>query len=501
MARKRSNRRKKSNKKTKRGSRSSTTSSATSKTTEAVESAQIAPVDESNVAVKEECQNLNEVESTSAKKSSSTSRKKKTSRNSKKAKPKTTKINSVESRQSEDVEELIDNVDSLVDELDKDATPEAEATPEADVADNSDAATELKAEKDNDVSSNSSESEDDSDTAESQAKVTMTIALDDEEELDADDEFEREFERELAKEEQQGSKVVDPEVEVKKLDTSNHADILARLDKVTVDVDSPEFDLLDDGEEVVVSSVEPLSAATFMDSDELDEPIQSASAVLTQADADAMLERFELTAHRMVTLLNEKMNTTIERWSVELGMRMKDGDQAESTLGWEERREQLMKDYGFEDGDATQNGLNVGNEIKDLDVPVFADASEDEEELNEIPETNLVDTLDSLDETQSEMIAELKADLTSKLREAEIELSINRAKLSQLRASLDAKQVEIDRRESRLRQKYIEMESARNKTGFFDRWSRHLTFRKKKKISDLETSWLNLEEDSESTPE
>jgi hypothetical protein len=477
MARKRSNRRKKSNKKTKRGSRSSTTSSATSKTTEAVESAQIAPVDESNVAVKEECQNLNEVESTSAKKSSSTSRKKKTSRNSKKAKPKTTKINSVESRQSEDVEELIDNVDSLVDELEKDATPEA------------------------DVSSNSSEPEDDSDTAESQAKVTMTIALDDEEELDADDEFEREFERELAKEEQQGSKVVDPEVEVKKLDTSNHADILARLDKVTVDVDSPEFDLLDDGEEVVVSSVEPLSAATFMDSDELDEPIQSASAVLTQADADAMLERFELTAHRMVTLLNEKMNTTIERWSVELGMRMKDGDQAESTLGWEERREQLMKDYGFEDGDATQNGLNVGNEIKDLDVPVFADASEDEEELNEIPETNLVDTLDSLDETQSEMIAELKADLTSKLREAEIELSINRAKLSQLRASLDAKQVEIDRRESRLRQKYIEMESARNKTGFFDRWSRHLTFRKKKKISDLETSWLNLEEDSESTPE
>ena len=478
MARKRSNRRKKSNKKTKRGSRSSTTSSATSKTTEAVESAQIAPVDESNVAVKEECQNLNEVESTSAKKSSSTSRKKKTSRNSKKAKPKTSKINSVESRQSEDVEELIDNVDSLVDELEKDATPEA------------------------DVSSNSSEPEDDSDTAESQAKVTMTIALDDEEELDADDEFEREFERELAKEEQQGSKVVDPEVEVKKLDTSNHADILARLDKVTVDVDSPEFDLLDDGEEVVVSSVEPLSAATFMDSDELDEPIQSASAVLTQADADAMLERFELTAHRMVTLLNEKMNTTIERWSVELGMRMKDGDQAESTLGWEERREQLMKDYGFEDGDATQNGLNVGNEIKDLDVPVFADASEDEEELNEIPETNLVDTLDSLDETQSEMIAELKADLTSKLREAEIELSINRAKLSQLRASLDAKQVEIDRRESRLRQKYIEMESARNKTGFFDRWSRHLTFRKKKKISDLETSWLNLEEeDSESTPE
>jgi hypothetical protein len=477
MARKRSNRRKKSNKKTKRGSRSSTTSSATSKTTEAVESAQIAPVDESNVAVKEECQNLNEVESTSAKKSSSTSRKKKTSRNSKKAKPKTTKINSVESRQSEDVEELIDNVDSLVDELEKDATPEA------------------------DVSSNSSEPEDDSDTAESQAKVTMTIALDDEEELDADDEFEREFERELAKEEQQGSKVVDPEVEVKKLDTSNHADILARLDKVTVDVDSPEFDLLDDGEEVVVSSVEPLSAATFMDSDELDEPIQSASAVLTQADADAMLERFELTAHRMVTLLNEKMNTTIERWSVELGMRMKDGDQAESTLGWEERREQLMKDYGFEDGDATQNGLNVGNEIKDLDVPVFADASEDEEELNEIPETNLVDTLDSLDETQSEMIAELKADLTSKLREAEIELSINRAKLSQLRASLDAKQVEIDRRESRLRQKYIEMESARNKTGFFDRWSRHLTFRKKKKISDLETSWRNLEEDSESTPE
>ncbi|QEG21160.1 prolipoprotein diacylglyceryl transferase [Mariniblastus fucicola] len=77
-----------------------------------------------------------------------------------------------------------------------------------------------------------------------------------------------------------------------------------------------------------------------------------------------------------------------------------------------------------------------------------------------------------------EKIEVLKEQLTSKLREAEIELSINRAKLSQQRASIEQMQADLERREAalaaKLEQSKKSITAAEKKTGLMDRWKRHL---------------------------
>ena len=69
----------------------------------------------------------------------------------------------------------------------------------------------------------------------------------------------------------------------------------------------------------------------------------------------------------------------------------------------------------------------------------------------------------------------LKEQLTSKLRDAEVELSINRAKLSQQWASLEQRQFEIAQRESMFANKYGKMDEPAKKQGLLDRLSRHLS--------------------------
>ncbi len=75
----------------------------------------------------------------------------------------------------------------------------------------------------------------------------------------------------------------------------------------------------------------------------------------------------------------------------------------------------------------------------------------------------------------------LRAQLTSKLREAEIELSINRAKLSQQRASIEQMQADLERRETAIEAKLEQVKKnggsasgAEKKRGIMDRWKRHL---------------------------
>ena len=91
---------------------------------------------------------------------------------------------------------------------------------------------------------------------------------------------------------------------------------------------------------------------------------------------------------------------------------------------------------------------------------------------------------DSDDGGGSENIAALKKELTSKLREAEMELSINRAKLSQQRASIEQMQADLERREAALEAKLEHAKkngggaavesSGEKKRGLMDRWKRHL---------------------------
>ena len=74
----------------------------------------------------------------------------------------------------------------------------------------------------------------------------------------------------------------------------------------------------------------------------------------------------------------------------------------------------------------------------------------------------------------------MRAQLTAKLREAELELSINRAKLDQQNAKLERQQSELERREKSLASKYasVGQDGEPQQMGVLDRLTRHLGARK-----------------------
>ncbi|MDG1875303.1 MAG: hypothetical protein P8J27_15420 [Mariniblastus sp.] len=84
-------------------------------------------------------------------------------------------------------------------------------------------------------------------------------------------------------------------------------------------------------------------------------------------------------------------------------------------------------------------------------------------------------------------IGQLKGELTSKLRDAEVELSIQRAKLSQLNAELDQKKTELDQREAQLAGKYDEYSKANaaSSSSLLERLKRHLNAKDRKNLDRL----------------
>jgi len=73
-------------------------------------------------------------------------------------------------------------------------------------------------------------------------------------------------------------------------------------------------------------------------------------------------------------------------------------------------------------------------------------------------------------------VEELRAKLIKKLREAEVELSINRAKMDQQRAKLERQQLELERREKSLASRYptVDEDGVPQRMGVLDRLTRHL---------------------------
>ena len=83
------------------------------------------------------------------------------------------------------------------------------------------------------------------------------------------------------------------------------------------------------------------------------------------------------------------------------------------------------------------------------------------------------ETTANMSDDDAAEIAGIKERLNEKLREAEVELSINRAKLSQQRAELESVQVELDRRASAIEEKYAAVANAPQKRrGFLERITR-----------------------------
>ncbi len=157
-------------------------------------------------------------------------------------------------------------------------------------------------------------------------------------------------------------------------------------------------------------------------SQQLEEKIESIQACLTQ-----------ITGQEITDDSDSDQETEPEADSSEIGKH------------WHEQKKAMLSKYGI-DPDYRPAIDSPTKETDSTSVPVLRD--DNQEKLEDFQ-----DSIENMSEADAESINNLKEELTSKLRDAEIELSINRAKLSQFKAQLEEKQVELDRRSAALESK------------------------------------------------
>ena len=142
---------------------------------------------------------------------------------------------------------------------------------------------------------------------------------------------------------------------------------------------------------------------------------------------------------------------------------------AEASSHWQKQKEAMLAKYGIDPEYRPLEELKPEPEQETI-AELETAAAEKLEDLHQ--------TIDSISPEDKDAIEQLKRDLNSKLRDAEVELSINRARLSQERAEIEQKQSELEQRtsdlEAKLRAKNGDSADHNKKGGFMSRFTRHL---------------------------
>lgn len=126
----------------------------------------------------------------------------------------------------------------------------------------------------------------------------------------------------------------------------------------------------------------------------------------------------------------------------------------DSDSHWQKQKEAMLSKYGIDPD------YRPVIELPESPEPVKSE--------KEIPSVNSVDSTASMSEADAVAIEELKERLNAKLQDAEVELSIGRAKISQQQAELADDQVELDRRAKAIEEKYAAVAQApKRRVGFF----------------------------------
>ena len=136
---------------------------------------------------------------------------------------------------------------------------------------------------------------------------------------------------------------------------------------------------------------------------------------------------------------------------------------------WQKQKQAMMAMYGgesetTESQDATPAEVNASQ--PQADAP---DSSDSGTAVNEAPGS-----------TEETSVDELKAELNSKIREAEVEMSINRARLMQERVEFERAQAELERRAAKLEAKLAansgddDASADESDEGIMGRFKRHL---------------------------
>ncbi len=162
-----------------------------------------------------------------------------------------------------------------------------------------------------------------------------------------------------------------------------------------------------------------------------------------------------------------------------------DADESETEPNWSSQKQAMLSKYGIDP-----------EHRPDMDLPTAPDpvleTTMADEELSAA--TKLSPESSGSEEesvsTDPKEIKRVKDELNSKLRAAEVELSIERAKLSQLEAELESKQHELDRRDRELTQKYRSQQNNSASPGepedsLLDRLKKHLTAKDRKNLDRI----------------
>lgn len=154
-----------------------------------------------------------------------------------------------------------------------------------------------------------------------------------------------------------------------------------------------------------------------------------------------------------------------------------------SLSDWERQKRRFLMDQGYQESFGENATGNVGQPNPEVSatgsVSIPEPMSNPMDLVEEVQEQEieaLHDSIENIEAGDSPEIDNLKELLSSKLRDAEVELSINRAKLSQQWAALEERQFELEKREAHLESRYGEVDdSTKKKMGILDRLSRHLS--------------------------
>ena len=132
---------------------------------------------------------------------------------------------------------------------------------------------------------------------------------------------------------------------------------------------------------------------------------------------------------------------------------------------WERQKAAMLSKYGIDPEHRPDNSATPQTPLSSLSSSNDRTPSRHKGH-DQQPQTESAPPVDSA------AIQKLKEELNAKLRDAEIEISIERAKLSQQQADLEERMVEVERREKSLSRNSSEaQESAK---GMLNRMARHL---------------------------
>lgn len=193
---------------------------------------------------------------------------------------------------------------------------------------------------------------------------------------------------------------------------------------------------------------------------ELETNLASVTEQITEK-TEYIIGSFETRFENVLQDMGEKFSKLIEQ--AEPG-EQDSVEEDDNTSQWEKQKEAMLSKYGI-DSDYRETDGATTSPITKPTSPTKVQKKSTSQPASRTP----VEHEDSAD------IDALKSELNEKLREAEIELSIGRAKISQQQAEIASRQVELERRSEALESKLAAFpDGPARKTGFLDRLTRHL---------------------------